>query len=317
MKSAKIVSPRKIEVTEENIPAVGDDKVLVRLQRAALCGSDLPYFSNSFNPASYPFPAGYPGHECMGVVEESKSGFYRPGDRVMYYPPRLDAYREYHVADPGRLQKLPANGDANILLMTQLLGAVSHCVFRLDSPYNKNVVVVGLGPVGLLFVSLLKNLSPRSITAVDILDYRLDTARRMGADHLVNPSKTKAVKAIGEITSGNMADIVIDAYGQESSVINTCFEFARHNGQVAFFGICLEEAPRLNFNEFFRKELRMVASVGPDLSIDYPFALSMIEKNAVDVSPLITHVMPFGDIQKAFDRAVSREDGVIKIVLEF
>jgi threonine dehydrogenase-like Zn-dependent dehydrogenase len=86
---------------------------------------------------------------------------------------------------------------------------------------------------------------------------------------------------------------------------------------VAFFGICLEEAPRLNFNEFFRKELRMVASVGPDLSIDYPFALSMIERNAVDVSPLITHVMPFDDIQKAFDRAVSREDDVIKIVLEF
>ncbi len=148
MKSAKIVSPRRIEVTEENIPAVGNDMVLVRLQKAALCGSDLPYFSNSFNPASYPFPAGYPGHECMGVVEESKNGLYAPGDRVMYYPPRLDAYKEYHVADPARLQKLPVDGDTNILLMTQLLGAVSHCVFRLDSPYDKNVVVVGLGPVG-------------------------------------------------------------------------------------------------------------------------------------------------------------------------
>ncbi len=317
MKSAKIVSPRRIEVTEENIPAVGNDMVLVRLQKAALCGSDLPYFSNSFNPASYPFPAGYPGHECMGVVEESKNGLYAPGDRVMYYPPRLDAYKEYHVADPARLQKLPVDGDTNILLMTQLLGAVSHCVFRLDSPYDKNVVVVGLGPVGLLFVSLIKNLSPRCVIAVDPLEYRLDAARRMGADQVINPSKTDPVKAIGDITSGAMADIAIDAYGQQSSVINTCFEFARHNGQVAFFGICLEEAPRLNFNEFFRKELRMVASVGPDLSIDYPFALSMIERGAIDVSPLITHVMPFGDIQRAFDRAVNREDGVIKIVLEF
>lgn len=317
MKSAKIVSPRAFQVTEEDIPEVADNTVLVRLQKAALCGSDLPYFNNSFKPESYPFPSGYPGHECMGVVEESRSASFAPGDRVMYYPPRLDAYKEYHVADPGRLQKLPAQGDANILLMTQLLGAVSHCVFRLDSPYKKDVVVVGMGPVGLLFVSLIKNLSPQNVIAVDPLAYRLDAARRMGADHTLNPSATDPVKAIRDITSGTMADIVIDAYGQQSSVINTCFEFARHNGQVAFFGICLEEAPRLNFNEFFRKELRMVASVGPDLSIDYPFALDMILRKAIDVSPLITHVLPFGDIQKAFEMAVNREDGAIKIVLEF
>jgi len=86
---------------------------------------------------------------------------------------------------------------------------------------------------------------------------------------------------------------------------------------VAFFGICLEEAPRLNFNEFFRKELRMVASVGPDLSIDYPFALDTILRKAIDVSPLLTHTLPFVDIQKAFEMAVNREDGAIKIVLEF
>ena len=134
MKSAKIVSPRTFEVTEEKIPAVGEGMVLVRLLKAALCGSDLPYFKNDFNPASYPFPAGYPGHECMGIVEESRSGSYSAGDRVMYYPPGLDAYKEYHVADPARLQRLPAEGDTSILLMTQLLGAVSHCVFRLDSP---------------------------------------------------------------------------------------------------------------------------------------------------------------------------------------
>ncbi len=317
MKSAKIVSPRTFEVTEEKIPAVGEGMVLVRLLKAALCGSDLPYFKNDFNPASYPFPAGYPGHECMGIVEESRSGSFLAGDRVMYYPPGLDAYKEYHVADPARLQRLPAKGDTSILLMTQLLGAVSHCVFRLDSPYKKDVVVVGMGPVGLLFVSLIKNLSPRSVIAVDPLAYRLEAARRMGADYTVNPSETDPVKAVRDITSGAMAEIVIDAYGQQSSVINTCFEFARHNGQVAFFGICLEEAPRLNFNEFFRKELRMVASVGPDLSIDYPFALDTILRKAIDVSPLLTHTLPFVDIQRAFEMAVNREDGAIKIVLEF
>jgi threonine dehydrogenase-like Zn-dependent dehydrogenase len=122
---------------------------------------------------------------------------------------------------------------------------------------------------------------------------------------------------VSELTGGALADIVIDAYGQETAVINTCFDLARHNGQVAFFGICLEESPGLNFNVFFRKELRMVASVGPDISIDYPYALDMIMKGAVDVSPLITHVLPFAQIQKGFDMAVGRADNVIKLILDF
>ncbi len=317
MKAARIVSPGRIELFDEKIPEPDKGKVLVRLQRAAICGSDLPYFAKAYNPASYPFPSGYPGHECMGVIESANGNGYAAGDRVMYYPPALDAFKEYHTVDPSRLQKLPAEGDANILVITQLLGAVAHCVFRIDSPYNKNVVIMGQGPVGLLFTALMKNFGARSVFAVDTLDYRLEAARRMGADHALNPRNSDIAKTVTDHTGGELADIVIDAYGQDVGVINTCFDLARHNGQIAFFGICLEESPSLNFNVFFRKELRMISSVGPDLTIDYPFALDMIQKGAIDVSPLITHILPVEDIQKGFEMAVGRSDKVIKVILEF
>lgn len=318
MKAARIVSPGRIELFDERIPEPDKGKVLVRLQKAAICGSDLPYFTKSYNPASYPFPFGYPGHECLGVVEASTNGSgFSAGERVMYYPPSLDAFKEYHAAEPSRLQRLPADGDANILLMTQLLGAVAHCVFRIDSPYNKNIVIMGQGPVGLLFTALMKNFGARNVLAVDTLDYRLETAKRMGASHTVNPKRDDLIKTVADYTGGTLADIVIDAYGQDVGVINACFDLARHNGQVAFFGICLEESPSLNFNVFFRKELRMIASVGPDLSIDYPFALDMITKGAIDVSPLVTHIIPIEDIQRGFEMAVGRNDKVIKVILEF
>ncbi|HON80467.1 MAG TPA: zinc-binding dehydrogenase [Spirochaetota bacterium] len=316
MKSARIVSPRKIEIIDEPVPAVGEGKVLVRLKKAALCGSDIPYYSYTFAPSSYPLPPGYPGHECMGVVEESKSGEFKPGELVMYYPPGLDAYREYHVADPSRLQKLPEGMDLDILVMTQLLGCVAHGAFRIDKPYNKNVVVMGQGPVGLLFTALMKNLGAKKIIAVDPLPWRGETAITMGADHAVNPSAANVIEEVKDLTGGHMADIVIEAYGQDVAVINQCFDLACHNGQVAFFGICLEEAPALNFNVFFRKELRMIASVGPDLTMDYPYGLDMILRGAVDVSPLITHRMPFDDIAKAFEIATNREEKVIKIILD-
>ncbi len=316
MKSARIVSPGKIKIVEENTPEAGE-RVLVRLKKAAICGSDLPYFSKSYNPASYPFPPGYPGHECLGVVESPGRSSYRAGDLVMYYPPGLDAFKEYHVADQARLQKLPAGGDLNILLITQLLGAVAHAAFRLDKPYNKSVVVMGAGPVGLLFVSLMKNFGAKLVVAVDPLRYRLEAAKKMGADAVIDPSASSVAEGVAELTGGALADIVIDAYGQETAVINACFDLACHNGQVAFFGICLEESPGLNFNVFFRKELRMVASVGPDLAIDYPYALDMILKGAVDVTPLITHVLPFEKIQEGFNVCAGRADKVIKLILDF
>ncbi|TAL31775.1 MAG: hypothetical protein EPN93_16985 [Spirochaetes bacterium] len=316
MRSARIVSPGKIEIVEENTPEAGE-KVLVRLKKAALCGSDLPYFSKAYNPAHYPFPSGYPGHECLGVVERPGASGFRAGDLVMYYPTALDAFKEFHVADPGRLQKLPAGQNLDVLLMTQLLGAVAHSAFRIDRPYNKSVLVMGAGPVGLLFISLMKNFGARRIIAVDPLDYRLEAAKKMGADIALNPASCTPATEVASLTAGAGADIVIDAYGQDTAVINACFDLACHSGQVAFFGICLEERPGLNFNVFFRKELRMVASVGPDLSVDYPYALDMILKGAVDVSPLITHVMPFERIQQGFETAVARADRVIKLILDF
>ncbi len=319
MKAARIISPRKFEVFDEKEPDLPDGKVLVKLERAALCGSDYPYFQYDFNPASYPLPPGYPGHECCGVVYKSRSAQFREGERVMYYPPALDGYKEGHVADPARLQRLPAESsiDINILLMTQVLGCVSHAVFRIDRPYGQNVVVMGQGPIGLLFTAQMKRQGARRVIAVDLLDYRLDAARRMGADETINPGKEDLDARVKELTGGMMADIVIDAYGQKSEVINRCFDVARHGGQVAFFGICLEESPKLSFNTFFRKELRMVASVGPDLAVDYPYALDMITRGAVDVSPIVTHAMPFEKIQRAFEMSVAREEKVIKVVLEF
>ena len=317
MRSAKIVSPRKIEVVHEETPRITDGKVLVRLLKTVICGSDLPYFNETYNAEAYPLPSGCPGHECLGIVEESGSMVFKKGDYVMYYPVFLDGFKEYHLTDPERLQKLPDDGDLNILVMTQLLGCVAHAVFRIDRPYKQDVVIMGQGPVGLLFTALMKNFGAGKIIAVDPLQYRLDVARMMGADYCINPGKDNLTETVAGITSGEMADIVIDAFGQKAEVVNRCFDIARHNGQVAFFGICLEESPRLNFNVFFRKELRMIASVGPDLSADYPYALDMIVNKVIDVRPLITHVMPFENIQSAFEMAINRSDKVIKIVLEF
>ena len=80
MRAARIVSSGKIEVVNEEIPQVEDSKVLVKLLKTVICGSDLPYFYENYDPDSYPLPSGCPGHECLGIVEESRCDEYEKGD---------------------------------------------------------------------------------------------------------------------------------------------------------------------------------------------------------------------------------------------
>jgi len=316
MRTAKIVAPQQIKIIEEPTPDWDNENILVRLKKAAICGSDLPYFRESYKDASYPFPAGYPGHECVGVVEHSTSPKHNTGDVVLVLPPLMNGFKEYHLLPPDRLMTMPKQKDTSILLMTQLLGAVIHCCRKINDVWGKKVVIIGQGPVGLLFNSMLKNMGASKIIGVDVLDYRLQLGSKMGATHIINADTQIVSDIVNEITEGDMADLVVEACGLEET-LNMCFELARHNGIVAFFGICLQESPRLNFNKLFRKELRIIASVGPSVEIDYTFALQTILDEQIKVCNLISHTLLFSSIQKGFETAIERKDNVIKVVLEF
>jgi len=316
MLAARIIAPRRIEVFEESVPEPEKGKILVRLEKVAICGSDLPYFRDIHPANSYPFSAGYPGHECVGVVEQSDSSKFNEGDFVLVLPPSMDGFKEYHIITPDRLLHMPRHKDTSTMLMTQLLGAVVHGCRRISDVWGKEVVVVGQGPVGLLFDSMLRNMGANKIIGIDVLDYRLQLAQRMGATHTIDAGGSNVSEVVKEITEGRMADLVVEAIGREET-LNMCFELARHNGVVAFFGICLDESPQLNFNELFRKELRIIASVGPSLEIDYMYALRMVLADQIKANNLISHTFTFSEIEKGFDLAINRKEKVIKVVLEF
>ena len=98
------------------------------------------------------------------------------------------------TADRGLLA-LPADGEPEVLLMSQLLGTVLRCFRRIGNVLDLHAVVVGQGPAGLLFDAVLRNLGARSVIGVDPLDYRLEAGRLMGATHTVNPNRDDLTQA--------------------------------------------------------------------------------------------------------------------------
>ncbi|MFH1007901.1 MAG: alcohol dehydrogenase catalytic domain-containing protein, partial [Candidatus Latescibacterota bacterium] len=127
MKIAEIVAPKQIVLREVERPRWEPGKVLVRMERVALCGGDLLHFGGEREGEVYPLERGRNGHECLGVVVESAEEEFVSGDRVLVLPSNQDGLAEFMLVSPQQLMVLPKDINADLVLMTQLLGTVIHC----------------------------------------------------------------------------------------------------------------------------------------------------------------------------------------------
>jgi S-(hydroxymethyl)mycothiol dehydrogenase len=265
---------------------------------------------------------GETGHEGLGIVEACSSCAFNAGDRVLLWGFDRGLFQEYVLADPAGCVKLPTDLEPEVALMSQLLGTVIHCFYKLGNVINRQAVVIGQGPVGQLFNATLRNLGARDIIGVDPLPHRLEVSPKMGATHTINPDACDLVEAVSEITGGEMADLAVEAVGREAT-FNLCGDLLRRNGTLVYFGVPNKENAEgrmtLAFMEMFRKELQIVTSVGPNPDMDFTIALDWIAQRRLDVRPILTHLLPFERIQEAFELAFEHPetDGAVKVVLAF
>ena len=173
-----MVAPKRWEIAEVERPEPTRDMMLVRLERAGICGTDKPAFYGI--GASYPMGLGQTGHEGLGIVEACASGAYRAGDRVLLWGFDRGLFQEYVLADPAGCVKLPMDLEPEVALMSQLLGTVIHCLYKLGNVINRNALVMGQGAVGQLFNATLRNLGARYIIGVDPLPHRLAVSAGYG-----------------------------------------------------------------------------------------------------------------------------------------
>jgi threonine dehydrogenase-like Zn-dependent dehydrogenase len=320
MRAARLVAPRRWELAEVERPRATEEMMLVRLERVGICGTDRPAFSGT--GGSYPMGLGETGHEGLGIVEACSSGAFNAGDRVLLWGFDRGLFQEYVLADPAGCVKLPTDLEPEVALMSQLLGTVIHCFYKLGNVINLKAVVIGQGPVGQLFNATLRNLGARDIIGVDPLPHRLEVSPKMGATHTINPDTCDLAKAVSEITGGEMADLAVEAVGREAT-FNLCGDLLRRNGTLVYFGVPNKENAEgrmtLAFMEMFRKELQIVTSVGPNPDMDFTIALDWIAQRRLDVRPILTHLLPFERIQEAFELAFEHPetDGAVKVVLAF
>ena len=319
MRIAQLVSPKKFRLLDADNPEIRPNdppSVVVRVNRACVCGSDTPYILGA--AGDFPAEPGLSIHECIGTVEETTSGRFQTGDKVLALPPHHRGLAERFIAREERAVRLPG-GFSNEILMAQPLGTVIWACRKLPNILNRDAVVVGQGPMGLLINAALSNLGAKTIVGVDPVRERLDLAQPMRATHAIDPSSENAVERIRQITGGRMADLAVEAVGHQTETIAECAALLKRGGTLLAFGVPDDDIYPMPFREMFSKNLTVIHSVGPEVQPDFSLAMDFIVQGRIDVSPILTHDFPFTEegLHQAYDAFIERKDGAVKAVIHY
>lgn len=321
MKALHLLSPRTfvpIDIPTPNIASMHNDRLLIRTLWVSMCGSDIPKFAGKKPSVIYPVDPGAPIHECVGEVVESTSEHFSPGEMVIAKPENDQGLAEYFIAQPSEAIQLPESLlGCDTCSLIQPLSTVMNALDRIGSISGRSFVVVGLGSIGWLFCWLLKLRGASEIIGVDPLDYRCRIAERIGATRTYSMQSVEVIKALQEDPSiWEAPEVCIEAVGHQMDTLNDCFMLVQKYGSVIAFGVPDQEVYSIEYEVFFRKNLRLVASVTPNWSEYFQKACDLFVVHREELETLVTHRMPISEATRAFGLYERHDEGIVKAVLD-
>jgi L-iditol 2-dehydrogenase len=336
MKAARWVGMGRVVCEEVPVPPVADGEVLVRTAYASICGSDLHVVYPGAPPA--PEAAGYPGHESVGEVVESRCPGFEPGDRVLTVPFAADGrcLAEFQAIPGAACIRLPATQPLSHLLMAQQLGTVIYALrTRPLDVIGKDVAVIGQGSAGAFFTFLLKRAGAARVLVSDKSPARLAYSRKLGADLAVEVGTGDAStgdagpgdagtgdfrSAVLEATGGRGANLVVEAVGSRET-FPLSLQLAAAGATLVWFGLPEgDDDYPFSFRDFFRRGLTAYTNFGaqgePGLE-SFRYAVRLISGGEIDVAPLLSHMLPIERVDEAFRIAHDRSDNALKVSIKF
>ncbi|MDK9738893.1 Zn-dependent oxidoreductase [Vibrio sp. D404a] len=309
MKSFIVNGINDYQVVEQDVPSFSDDQVLVRVEYAGICGSDL-HIIHGQNPfATYPRIT---GHEFVGTIEKIGSSVtgLEVGAKVVVNPViscgqcrpckigRSNVCTELQVigvhTDGGftQFQTVPA---ANIIALPDSINlrdatliepySIAANVFnRLDASSDDTILIYGAGVIGLTIVQIANVLGIPSII-VDLLDEKLETAKQLGATHTINPKQENTEQRVMELTDGQGVPLIADA-ACIPALIPEIMRLAAPAGTVCLLGFSSEDSP-LQQVEVIKKELTIVGSRLNNKM--FPKVIDWMAQGKLDTEFLISH----------------------------
>ena len=347
MRQLQLLEPGKVELKDVLIPHAEPGEVVLKIKAALTCGTDLKTFRRGHPKFKLPMPF---GHEFSGDIVEIGSGGvknFKVGDPVMlaptapcgqcYYCKRNlgnlcsytmetmvhGGYAQYikipaHVAKINLFHK-PADLDYFEAAALEPLSCVVYGSSFIDvKPRQSNVLIIGAGPIGLMYIPIMKLLGAKRVVVLGRRSLRLQCATQLGADIVIDqkscPSDlTKTKEILRNAFQGKNCDIVIECTGQ-TSVWEKSLALADNRAQVMLFGGCASGTTFcLPLADIIKRQLTIKGA--------FHFIPEYVKKTydllcnkKINISPIITRKIPLSRYDEMIKTLLNGDD--IKIGIE-
>ena len=339
MAAVVLEAPNRIRSEDRLLPVAGPGEVLIRVRACALCGTDIHAWRGNFAGVRLPVVLGHEfagevvgaggeglplGFRCCvenlitcGACEFCRSGRPNLCTSLESIGNTLDgAYAEYVSVPAACVVPLPAGVSFEVGSVMQTLATAYHAVRDVGwIQEGDRVAIQGAGPIGLCALAVAK--AEGAFVAIsDTVGYRLEAARSMGADAVVNPAERDFAARLEELTGGAGFDKVIEAVGgsQDITLAEAC-RIVKRNGTVVVMGVFAGDKTPIPAEEVRRLEIVIKGARGRYAG-QFAECLELIAAGRIDLGPMLTHRIPLERAVEGLEMMEEKKDGAIKVILE-
>jgi len=341
MKAIVKIKPEKgIWMTDVPMPVVGPNDVLIKIKKAAICGTDLHIYKWdewAQNTIKTPLVI---GHEYMGTVVERGSEVTRVqiGERVTVEGhiscgfcrncrrgrqhicdhtigigvSRDGGFAEYVSVPASNVLKVDERISDELLSVMDPLGNATHTALSFPL-LGEDVLITGIGgPIGAMAAAVCKFAGARYIVGTDLSEYRRNLALKMGATKVIDPRQESIKDAMKSLGMVGGFDIGLECSGS-AAAFSDMVENMYNGGKVSLLGL-LPSSTQLNWSKLIFKGLTLKGIYGREMYETW-YQMEMMLSHGLDISPVITHRFPADDFLQAFQ--IMEEGNCGKIILNW
>ncbi len=350
MKALTFVEPGRVALDERPVPDVGPSDALLRVTTTTICGTDIHIMKGEY-PVEGGLIIGHEPVGVIEKLGREVNG-YQEGDRVIAgaicpsgtsygcldglhsqdgqsgahglkplggwrFGNTIDGCQAEYVLVPDAMANLAPVPDGltdeQVLMCPDIMSTGFAAAESGNVRIGDTVVVFAQGPIGLCATAGARLRGASRIIAVEQVPERIEMARKMGADHVIDFSKTDPVDEIMKITDGRGVDVAIEALGLQAT-FEACLRVLKPGGTLSSLGVYSEDL-RIPLDAFHAGlgDHRIITSLCPGGKERMRRLMNTIEGGRVDLEPLVTHHYSLDDIEEAYDLFANQRDGVMKI----
>ncbi len=306
------------------MPVVGEQDVLIKMKKTAICGTDVHIYNwDEWSQATIPVPMTI-GHEFVGEIVEIGPGVkdFNVGDLVSgeghivcghcrnclagrrhlckntmgVGVNRTGIFAEYAAIPMQNVWLCDPTISEEVLSIMDPLGNAVHTALSYDL-LGEDVLITGAGPIGIMAAAIAKHAGARHVVVTDVNDYRLDLAKKMGADRVVNPMKEKLTDVMAELNMKEGFDVGLEMSGN-ASAFSDMIDNMFHGGKIAMLGIQGPDTP-VDWNKVVFNGLFIKGIYGREMFETW-YKMTAMLQSGLDVSEVITHKMHYTEFEKRF-----------------